>query len=168
MLAGGVIVSVPAPTLAAGSYPITGVTVHYYPMYTSNLSVLSDMQANYCTPENIASGGRIVAVGCSAAGLILGVLPSNQFSGYWADYVIQTSQVFVHEGAICNSSKSNCVLNKWDVYLKTRNFVQDTATWASLAGSWGPYYYGSPSVGYSARYPATTAQLVNILNGYGL
>jgi hypothetical protein len=168
VLASGVIVSVPAPTLAAGSYPVYSVSVRYYPMYTANTTVLSDIVNVGCSPDNPYSG--YISVGCALAGTVLAIIPSNQFSGYWADYVLQTSQVFVHGGAVCNTSKTNCSgFWKWDVYLKAAYLSQNNTTYSYLTSSWAPAYYGYSSIGYSSRaWWVNSMQLANILAGNGL
>jgi hypothetical protein len=165
MLTSSVLVGLPAQTLAAGSYPITGVWVRYYPMYTANTTVAASIFSQGCVPITTYSWTE-VAVGCAAVGLLLAAV-SNQFSGYWGDAVLETSQVFVHQGFVCNSSKSNCWTAKWEVYARTGTSL-DLLTLVSLVGPWGPSYWGYSSVGFCHRIPVSDWQLYRILSGYGL
>jgi hypothetical protein len=167
MLATGLVASAPAVASADTPYPVYSVTVHYYPMYTANTTVINDILSVGCVP--LFEWNAEIAVGCSIAGLIISIIPSNQFSGYWADYVLQTSQVFVHAGSVCNSNKANCsAFWKWDVYAKAAYLSQNNSTYSLMTSSSAPAFYGYSRIGYSIRIPVNSIQLANILSGHGL
>jgi hypothetical protein len=159
------VLTTPGTSLAASRYPITAVSVKYYPMYTANTTVFGAITAAGCL---VLGKVNLAVAGVCAAGVY--VLPnlSQQQQGYWGDYVIQTSQVIVHEGAVCNQSKTSCSVWQWDVYSRTGSASLDNVTVGTLL-YYGPYVYGYSQVGYGTRmWWINGIQFVSILSGNGI
>jgi hypothetical protein len=154
-----------AQQLAAAPYPVTSVSVRYYPMYNQVPWVAGVIAAAGC---GVASKANLyIAAACGAGIYVLGGLNGQQ-SGWWVDEIFQTSQVFVHMGGPCNSSRSSCSIWNWDVFLKTSSASLNASTYSSLL-YFGPACYGWSQVGYSPRaWWLGGLQLANILNGNGI